>query len=266
MEPANEETMAAELQRTNPAELLYPESFGAVHLLEHRHGLRRRPLWEFELETARQQLNMQFGTRNLIGFGVEQAKLALRAAGCLLQYAKDTQRTSLPHIRSITMERQQDGIIMDAATRRNLELTQNLAGGVENTLADILDCTVTPMASRMLKRWLNMPTRDRQALTQRQNTIRTLKPLAEALQPPLRQIGDLERIWLVWRCVPPDRAIWRECAMHFTNIRPSMRCWQKAPKTMSNSSLSMFISLTSCAHCWNAPWWKHHRCWCAMVA
>lgn len=194
MEPVDEETMAAELQRTNPAELLYPESFGAAHLIEHRHGLRRRPLWEFELETARQQLNMQFGTRDLIGFGVEQAKLALRAAGCLLQYAKDTQRTSLPHIRSITMERQQDGIIMDAATRRNLELTQNLAGGVENTLAAILDRTVTPMGSRMLKRWLHMPTRDKQALTQRQSTIHALQPLAEALQPSLRQIGDLERI------------------------------------------------------------------------
>lgn len=265
MEPADEETMAAELQRTNPAELLYPESFGAAHLIEHRHGLRRRPLWEFELETARQQLNMQFGTRDLIGLGVEQAKLAPRAAGCLLQYAKDTQRTSLPHIRSITMERQQDGIIMDAATRRNLELTQNLAGGVENTLAAILDCTVTPMGSRMLKRWLHMPTRDRQALAQRQSTIRALQPLAEALQPPLRQIGDLSVFWLVWRCVPPDRAIWHGCAMHFTSIRPSMLCWQKAPKTMSNSFLSMFISLTNCAHCWNAPWWKRHRCWCAMV-
>ncbi|TYF39200.1 hypothetical protein DJ490_27540, partial [Enterobacter hormaechei] len=75
-------------------------------------------------------------------------------------YVKDTQRTSLPHIRSITMERQQDSIIMDAATRRNLEITQNLAGGAENTLASVLDCTVTPMGSRMLKRWLHMPVRD----------------------------------------------------------------------------------------------------------
>ncbi|MFB6434827.1 MAG: DNA mismatch repair protein MutS [Candidatus Malihini olakiniferum] len=194
MEPADEETMAAELQRTNPAELLYPESFTASHLIEHCHGLRRRPLWEFELETARQQLNMQFGTCDLIGFGVEQAKLALRAAGCLLQYAKNTQGTSLPHIRSITIEYQQDSIIMDAPTRRNLELTQNLAGGVENTLAAILDCTVTPMGSRMLKRWLLMPTRDTTVLIQRQSTIVALQPLAAELQLPLLQIGDLERI------------------------------------------------------------------------
>lgn len=157
-EPQDLETMAAELQRTNPAELLYPETFEQMALIEQRHGLRRRPLWEFELETARQQLNLQFGTRDLTGFGVEQAHQALRAAGCLLQYVKDTQRTSLPHIRGITMERQQDGIIMDAATRRNLELTQSLSGGSDNTLAAILDRTVTAMGSRMLKRRLHMPT------------------------------------------------------------------------------------------------------------
>lgn len=193
-EPADIETMAAELQRTNPAELLYPENFEQMSLIEHRHGLRRRPLWEFELETAKQQLNLQFGTRDLIGFGVEQAHQALRAAGCLLQYVKDTQRTSLPHIRGLTMERQQDGIVMDAATRRNLELTLNLSGGTENTLAAILDCSVTAMGSRMLKRWLHMPVRDIKVLTDRQQAIGGLQDITAELQTPLRQVGDLERI------------------------------------------------------------------------
>ncbi|CRY54426.1 MULTISPECIES: DNA mismatch repair protein MutS [Yersinia] len=193
-EPADMETMAAELQRTNPAELLYPENFEQMSLIEHRHGLRRRPMWEFELETAKQQLNLQFGTRDLIGFGVEQAHQALRAAGCLLQYVKDTQRTSLPHIRGLTMERQQDGIVMDAATRRNLELTLNLSGGTENTLAAILDCSVTAMGSRMLKRWLHMPIRDIKVLNNRQQAIGGLQELTDELQTPLRQVGDLERI------------------------------------------------------------------------
>lgn len=193
-EPGDQETMAAELQRTNPAELLYPEDFQAMSLIENRRGLRRRPLWEFEIDTARQQLNLQFGTRDLNGFGVEQAHLALRAAGCLLQYAKDTQRTSLPHIRSLCMERQQDGVIMDAATRRNLEITQNLAGGSDNTLAAVLDKTVTPMGSRMLKRWLHMPLRDINTINRRQASIAELQDLWETLQPVLRQVGDLERI------------------------------------------------------------------------
>ena len=193
-EAQSEETLAAELQRSNPAELLYPEGFTAFHLIEQRRGLRRRPVWEFDLATARQQLTLQFGTRDLQGFGVEQALLALPAAGCLLQYAKDTQRTALPHLRSITMERQQDTIIMDAATRRNLEITYNLAGGTDNTLASVLDRTVTPMGSRMLKRWLHTPLRDAKVIAARQEAIAELQPLACSLQPLLHQVGDLERI------------------------------------------------------------------------
>ncbi len=193
-EPASSEAMAAELQRTNPAELLYPEDFAAGGLTEGRRGLRRRPLWEFEIATARQQLNLQFGTRDLHGFGVENAQLALRAAGCLLQYVKDTQRTALPHIRRLTMERLQDTVIMDAATRRNLEITHNLSGGTENTIASVLDKCVTPMGSRMLKRWLHQPIRDIPTLLQRQTSVGALQILAMEIKPLLREVGDLERI------------------------------------------------------------------------
>lgn len=193
-EMAELETIAAELQRSRPVELLYPESFEHMALIENFHGLRRRPLWEFELDTAKQQLNLQFGTRDLVGFGVEKAALALRAAGCLLQYVKDTQRTALPHIRGITIERQQDTVIMDAATRRNLELTQNLSGSTDNTLASVLDLCVTPMGSRMLKRWLHAPVRDRQILENRQQAIANLQEIGLELQPFLLQVGDLERV------------------------------------------------------------------------
>jgi len=221
-QPDDLETMAAELQRTNPAELLYPESFEAMPLIASRRGLRRRPMWEFELETAKQQLNLQFGTRDLSGFGVEQAAQALRAAGCLLQYVKDTQRTALPHIRGVTMERQQDGIIMDAATRRNLELTQNLGGGVENTLAAVLDQAVTPMGSRMLKRWIHMPSRDIKLLTHRQQAIGALQDITADLQPVLRQVGDLERILarLALRSARPrDLARMRHAMQQLPEIR-----------------------------------------------
>ncbi|MBG3130774.1 DNA mismatch repair protein MutS [Proteus mirabilis] len=193
-EMPDSESMIAELQRTHPAELLYPETFESMALIERQQGLRRRPIWEFEPETARQQLNLQFGTRDLTGFGVENAHLALCAAGCLLQYVKDTQRTALPHIRNITMERPQDSIILDAATRRNLELTQNLAGGTDNTLASVLDLCVTPMGSRMLKRWIHSPLRQREQLIKRQDAISALQPLYFELQPFLRQVGDLERV------------------------------------------------------------------------
>ncbi|WP_162063464.1 DNA mismatch repair protein MutS [Vibrio taketomensis] len=195
-EPETEEAMAAELQRTSPRELLFPEDFEPVHLMSSRSGNRRRPIWEFEIDTAKQQLNQQFGTRDLVGFGVEQAKLGLCAAGCLIQYVKDTQRTALPHIRSLTFDRQDHSVILDAATRRNLEITQNLSGGLDNTLAEVLDKTATPMGSRMLKRWLHQPMRCIDTLNQRLDAITDIKDLSLFcdLQPVLKQIGDIERI------------------------------------------------------------------------
>ena len=190
------ETLQAELQRLNPAELLYPENFEHIDLIEHLATIRRRPEWEFDLSSSKAILNKQFGTKDLIGFGVEQAELALCAAGALLQYIKDTQRTSLPHLQSIKLEQNIDSVILDAATRRNLELTQNLAGGFDNTLAEVLDFTVTPMGSRLLKRWIHQPIRNLNILNYRQSMIQTLidLDLTEPLASPLKQIGDIERV------------------------------------------------------------------------
>lgn len=114
----------------------------------------------------------------------------------MIQYVKDTQRTALPHIRSLTFDRQDHSVILDAATRRNLEITQNLAGGLDNTLADVLDKTATPMGSRMLKRWLHQPMRCIDTLNQRLDAITDIKEQSVFcdLQPVLKQIGDIERI------------------------------------------------------------------------
>ena len=165
-------------------------------IIEPYKGLRRRPIWEFELSTAISELNRQFGTKDLRAFGVEKSPLGLAAAGCLLQYAKETQRASLPHIQSISVIQNNDNIQLDAATRRNLELTQNLAGGTENTLASVLDKCVTPMGSRLLKRWIHQPIRQTDILLKRQKTIGEIieQDLYHELQPYLQQVGDMERI------------------------------------------------------------------------
>ncbi len=193
---ADDETLQAELLRTRPAELLYPEDFPAMALIEGQNGLRRRPEWEFDRQTAHSQLTSQFGTKDLVGFGVENCQAALCAAGALMQYVKDTQRTALPHIRSIRLEQSDQSVIMDAATRRNLELTQNLSGGHENTLGSVLDRCQTPMGSRLLKRWLHQPSRDFSLLSQRQDAIESLleSGVFADVQPVLRQIGDIERV------------------------------------------------------------------------
>ncbi|QHB16914.1 DNA mismatch repair protein MutS [Mannheimia pernigra] len=192
----NKEALSAELQRLQPAEILYAEDFSAAGILNNYKGLRRRPVWEFELVTAIQLLNRQFGTQSLAGFGVEKAVIALCAAGCVLHYAQETQRTALPHINSIKLAQHSDTILLDAATRRNLELTQNLAGGTENTLAAVLDKCVTPMGSRLLKRWIHQPIRDYAKLQERQQTIAAIiqHDRVGSLQPLLQQVGDMERI------------------------------------------------------------------------
>ena len=190
------EAVSAELQRLMPAEILYPEDFAHSQILNNYKGLRRRPVWEFELVTAKTLLNRQFGTQSLEGFGVEQAEVGLCAAGCVLHYAQETQRTALPHVQSIQLQQNSETVLLDAATRRNLELTQNLAGGTEATLAAVLDKCVTPMGSRLLKRWIHQPIRDLNKLQKRQDVIATLQEsgLIESLQPCLQQVGDMERI------------------------------------------------------------------------
>lgn len=195
-EPQTKEQLQAELQRLSPAELLYSESFSDTTVFQNCKGLRRRPDWEFDLDTATSLLNKQFGTKELTGFGVSEKVLGLSAAGCLFQYVKDTQRTALPHIRSIIAESSASGVILDAATRRNLELTQNLQGGHGNTLASILDKSATPMGSRLLKRWLHFPLRDLTILNNRQNTISDIleHDLHTDLHQLLKHLGDIERI------------------------------------------------------------------------
>jgi DNA mismatch repair protein MutS len=191
---ASSSDLTALLQRLNPAELLYPELFNQPALLQQRKGSRRRPEWEFELATAKRLLCQQFGTKDLLSFGVDEAPVALMAAGCLMQYVKDTQRASLPHIRAIALERADDYIVLDAATRRSLELTQNLSGGYDNTLASVLDRNQTAMGSRLLKRWIHAPLRNQANVNARLETVQELTDDVESLQPALKNIGDIERV------------------------------------------------------------------------
>jgi len=195
-EPNTKEQLQAELQRLNPAELLYPENFTDLSLINNLKGLRRRAEWEFDLDTAKSLLNKQFKTKELTGFGVDDKTLGLAAAGCLFQYVKECQRSELPHIRSIIFESAATGVILDAATRRNLELTHNLKGGTDCTLADILDNSATPMGSRLLKRWIHFPLRNLTVLNNRHDVINDVlsHDLYFDLFSTLKAFGDVERI------------------------------------------------------------------------
>ena len=190
------EALTSELERLKPTEILVSDDHRYDFLPEGKAGIRRRPPWEFEIETATRLLTQQMQTLDLAGFGCADMSQALCAAGCLLHYARETQRTSLPHIRAIHCERREESIILDAATRRNLELITNLSGGNENTLASVLDQTATAMGSRLLKRWLNRPLRDKVILRERQQAIQNLLIDRRFLanHDLLSGVGDLERV------------------------------------------------------------------------
>lgn len=190
------EILQSELTRLNPAELLINDALPNIPWLQNFVNLRRRQPWEFDLTSATRLLTQQFNTHDLAGFGCIDLPLAISAAGCLLQYAKDTQRQALPHIRSLQVERREDTVILDAITCSNLELITNLKGGTENTLASVLDNTATPMGSRLLRRWLQYPVRNFSLLHLRQQTIGNLLEtnVYQSLHAVLNGIGDLERI------------------------------------------------------------------------
>jgi DNA mismatch repair protein MutS len=186
--------LPALLARVRPAEILAPDDFafsGAAC------AVRRLAPWQFDSSGAHTRLAQQFGSRDLAGFGVADLPLAIAAAGALLDYIQTTQRTALPHIQAIHAERDSDFVQLDAATRRNLELTETLRGEAAPTLLSVLDTTATGMGTRLLRHWLHHPLRNREILTRRRDAIGVLaeRPDTTAtLTQMLKGCADVERI------------------------------------------------------------------------
>ncbi|SDL40233.1 DNA mismatch repair protein MutS [Modicisalibacter muralis] len=196
LEVDGEADMLAEVHRLTPAELLVADGLDLAATLSERAGLKRQGEWLFDLESATRLLCDQFGVADLRGFGCAHLSCAITAAGVLVDYARDTQRSGLPHVTALGVENRDDSVVIDAASRRNLEIDINLGGSADNTLASVLDTTATAMGSRLLKRWLNRPLRDRGQVGARQGAVQLL--LADdayvALREALKRIGDVERI------------------------------------------------------------------------
>jgi DNA mismatch repair protein MutS len=190
------EALHSELERLRPSELLLDEDTAFPASIAQRPGGKRRPPWHFEADSGQRLLCAQFGTRDLAGFGCQQLPLAVGAAAALLQYVKDTQRAALPHLRGLRVELREDSIILDAASRRNLELDQSQSGRVEHSLAGVLDSTATAMGGRLLRRWLNRPLRSRELLRLRHQCVAALQDDRgfEAIHDLLKGLCDMERV------------------------------------------------------------------------
>jgi DNA mismatch repair protein MutS len=190
------EQLQTQLQRLRPAELLFDEASDLINHIQEWPCRRPQASWNFAYDTAQRLLCSQFNTRDLSGFGCDAMKAAICAAGCLLNYAKETQKGDLPHLRNLQVELPQDTLILDGPSRKNLEIDHNIQGGEQFTLAAALDTTATPMGGRLLRRWLNNPLRNIAILEQRQHFITQVIACdnSEDLQQCLKPIGDMERI------------------------------------------------------------------------
>jgi DNA mismatch repair protein MutS len=195
--------LPAELERLQPSEILFAESTSAPQF--KNAASKSLPDWHFDRDTAHRALCQQFGTRDLAGFGCEEFTAGLEAAGALLGYAKLTQGQSITHIRSAQVYHADEYVRMDAATRRNLEITQTLRGEPAPTLLSLLDTCATNMGSRLLAHWLHHPLRDRAALQARLDAVSDLLPSPaggrgaggegfQAVHDHLKPSVDVERI------------------------------------------------------------------------
>ena len=196
LQAQGEEALLSELQRLRPAELLMSEDADITPYQHRITSIKQRAPWHFDVGSAERELCNQFSTKDLSGFGCADLPLAISAAGCLLAYVKETQRSALPHIQALHTESREDCLILDASTRHNLELSESISGHQKNTLSAILDHSATPMGSRLLHRWIHRPLRCHKILNQRQESIESLlmsQTYAE-LHELLRGIGDIERI------------------------------------------------------------------------
>jgi DNA mismatch repair protein MutS len=198
MELASLASLEAEVERLRPAEILAPD--GAQPELTRSSAAEDRPWrtrapWHFDIDSATRALTEQFRTRDLAGYGCADKPLAIAAAGALLAYVRETQKSALPHLLSITTEERDAALIMDPATRRNLELDESISGSADLTLAGVFDRTATAMGGRLLRRWLHRPLRDHGVLRARYHAVATLMDQQHAqIAETLRAIGDLERI------------------------------------------------------------------------
>jgi DNA mismatch repair protein MutS len=181
--------LANELRRIAPAEVL---ACDGVEL--DGYFVNRVPAWHFDFEGGKRKLLEQLGASTLAGFGIEDLNPAIAACGALLEYARKTQGQALAHVNTVLAERPGQFVRMDAATRRNLEITETLRGEPAPTLLSLLDECATSMGSRLLRHWLHHPLRDRVAVAARHEAVERLDSAAAGLHGALRRIADVERI------------------------------------------------------------------------
>lgn len=229
-----------ELERLQPAELIIPEGLKIALLSQTSIPQCSLPSWQFDTDSAKNTLIRHFGTQDLSGFGASDMPIAIGAAGALLNYVNTTQGTVPEHISGMSVEDGQALIYMDAATRRNLELTCTIRNERSPTLLSLLDHCATSMGSRLLAYWLHHPIRDHEKLKRRLEAVRTLFNHHEIIHQELRSVPDIERITarIALRTTRPrDLSALRGGLTQLTHTREQLQALQQSTLLISLSQL-----------------------------
>ncbi|HFC8540261.1 TPA: DNA mismatch repair protein MutS [Neisseria lactamica] len=219
--------LADELARLQAAEILLPEGKSLPDGFQATSAnITRLNPWQFAADASAKLLTEYFGCQDLHGFGLDgkEHEAAVGAAGALLNYIRLTQNLMPQHLDGISLETDSQYIGMDAATRRNLEITQTLSGKKSPTLFSILDGCATHMGSRLLTLWLHHPLRSRAHIRARQEAVAALESQYKPLQCRLKSIADIERIAAriaVGNARPRDLAALRDSLFALSEIELS---------------------------------------------
>lgn len=246
-----------ELYRIKPKEILiqedletiYPELYiNLTNKIKNKQisivSLTKRPPWEFSFTECKLKLNQQFKTKNLEAFNLENKKLSIISSGCLLNYASITQKTVLPHINKINYIHNNNFIILDPATRKNLELTENINNNSDNSnsLFRTINYCKTNMGIRLLKNYLNSPIRCHTELNNRYDLINYLNQnnLVNNLQDLFKNISDVSRITtrIALKSIKPRELLNLKCSLE--NIK-EIKNLLSNNKLTNNNIINNFI-------------------------
>ena len=190
-----EERLHAEIERLRPAETLVPESCHSPDFPDQKRP-RRQPDWYFDRDCALNLIKTHYDVQTLDGFGIDAADPSLCAAGCLLQYLYDTHKQTVPPLDAPHLDAKSEHLVLDAVTRRNLEIEYTLAGDPKRSLIGTIDRCQSAAGKRTLKRWINQPLGAHEHIRARHDGVEALLGSADldALRTLLRDTADVERI------------------------------------------------------------------------
>ena len=240
----------AELSRLHPAEIIHPDNLILPNSIPGH--LTAWPAWRFEPGKCQEALLSHFGASTLDGFGLQGMTLATRAAGGILQYLGETEGAALALLSGLRVYSLSEFMTLDAATRRNLELTETLHGEIKGSLLGVLDHAVTPMGRRLIRQWVSQPLLDVSRIRKRQDGVAYFfihSMLRAELRAALKPLSDLERLTnriISGHAQPRDLVAMRETLLRLPTVGQVLRGMETGEQAgiLASSFLPSFDNCT----------------------